>query len=198
MGALVTLLTLSVLACTGGPVLLDSSSPSDSADAVDSEDTDDSGGSQGFDSCPGASDLDGATTLSFEHKEWGEASEWLMDHDEASTERILEEFDTSEEWESWLDERGLYNPLPDADLEANDLAMVHQLDSGCISATWTFDEAYAHDGRRVIVGTHDRPPEDPDNPCDDSWVDIHLLVVAEDEAVVELCLDEAEYGGPRG
>jgi hypothetical protein len=199
MGLRPGLYVLPFLGCTGGPVLINSSDSGDTGEAVDSADTQDSGtGSPGYGGCAQASDLDGAETLALEHKEWGEASEWLMDHDETSTERAVEAFDSTEDWENWLDERGLYNPLPDADLEANDLVLIHQMDGGCISAMWTFDEAYAHEGSRVIVGTYDRPPEDPDYTCDASWVDIHLLVVGENEAAVELCLDEAEYGGPRG
>jgi hypothetical protein len=179
---------------------LDTSSPTDSGEATDSGDAQDSGDGDGsqIDGCPKAAQLEGADILALEHKEWGEASEFLIDYGEATADQTLKEFDAREDWAGWLAERGLYDPLPEVDLDANDLLLIHQLDSGCISATWTFDEAYLHDDSRVVIGTHDRPPEDPENPCEATWVDVHLLVVGEAEPTIELCLDEAEYGGPRG
>ena len=80
---------------------------------------------------------------------------------------------------------GSPKPVPsthsEVDLDTHDLLLVYQVDGGCTSAIWTFDEAYVHADSQVVVGSHDRPPEDPDTQCDAMWVDVHLLIVEEAE-----------------
>lgn len=189
-----------IVGCTS-PTVADSPGVDDThsePSTHDTQDTDDSGGGSKITGCPSASQLEGAETLEMTHMEWGEAAWALMEGEAASGKRMQVSFDSLSEWEIWIAETGLFNPIPEVDLDTHDLLLVYQVDGGCMSAIWTFDEAYVHADSRVVVGTYDRPPEDPDTQCDAMWVDVHLLIVEEAEPDLELCLDEVEYGGPRG